>query len=151
MTASTILNSIKGRRLGLNTKNALVGNDRLLTNECADAVITVAAEITDVRAITIQLTDANGVNLTNAEIVDVYMFSSAAHTALATTGGSTGIAIGASGTILRTLTAKKQFEIVSTAAGLIALTYTDTATETVCLGVRLPTGVWVYSAAFANA
>lgn len=151
MTASTMMTSIQGRRLGINPKGALVGNERLLTSEAADAVITVGAEVTDVRAITIQLTDANGVNLSNAEIVDVYMFTTAAHTALATTGGSTGIAIGASGAILRTLTAKKQFECITTAAGLLALTYTDTATETVCLGVRLPTGVWVYTAAFANA
>lgn len=150
MTASTMMTSIQGRRLGLNPQGALVGNERLLTSACADAVITVGAEASDVRAITIQLTDANGVNLTAAEIVDVYMFSTTAHTALAT-GGSTGIAIGASGTILRTLTAKKQFEIISTSAGLIALTYTDTGTESLVLGVRLPTGVWVYSAAFANA
>lgn len=150
MTASTMMTSIQGRRLGLNPKGAFVGNERLLSNEAADAVITVGAEVADVRAITIQLTDANGLNLSNAEIVDVYMFTTVAHTALATTGGSTGIAIGASGTILRTVTAKKQFEIVSTAAGLIALTWTDTGTEAVVLGVRLPTGVWVYTASFAN-
>jgi hypothetical protein len=43
------------------------------------------------------------------------------------TGGSTGIAIGASGKLLAVV-AKKVFKAISTTAGVIALTWTDTGT-----------------------
>lgn len=147
--------SIVGRRLGLGKYGNLVasesGSPIELTPKCAGARITIGAENTNVRAITIQLIDANGDDVAVGEIVKVYVFADATRIALAGTGGSTGIAIGTDGTILRTITAKKQFEIISEADGDIDLTWTDTATESVVLGVLLPNGVWAMSEAFANA
>src|SRR6185295_17490257 len=98
--------------------------------------------------ITITLTDNLGAAIDYTQAVQIFMFSDATRTAKAT-GGSTGIAIGASG-LLYTHTAKLHFTAVSTAAGVIALTWTDTGTESVSLAVLLPNGCWVTSAAFAN-
>lgn len=147
--------SIKGRRLGVGVDGNVVsgasGSDLAVTQPCVNATITVGAESTNVRAITIQLKDANGNDISYAEIVTVYVFSDTTKQALATTGGSTGIAIGTDGTILETRVAKKIFEVISEADGDIDLTWTDTATESVVLGVKLPNGRVVLTDAFANA
>lgn len=131
---------IKDRLLQLDgTTNNLLSNDIQVTSPCVDATVTVGAEATDVRAITITLKDSNGVALTYSELVDILLFTTQAHTAFVVTGGSTGIAIGASGA-LSTIVAKKVFRAASTTAGVIALTWTDTGTEAAAIGVRLPTG-----------
>lgn len=152
MSIFPLFKSLVGRRIGLGANGNLKssGGDITVTPSCAHAVITVGAENANVRAIQIQLKDANGDDVTVGEVVKVYMFTDATRVALATTGGSTGIAIGTDGTILRTITAKKQFEVISEADGDIDLTWTDTGTESVVLGVQLPSGVWVMSEAFAN-
>lgn len=141
--------SIVGRRLGQGGNGQMVANSLDITPKCADASITVGDEDTNVRAITIQLKDAYGADLDYAELVKLYVFSDATRQALAT-GGSTGIAIGTDGTILITHTAKLIFEIMSESDGDIDLTWTDTGTESVVLGLLLPTGRWVMSDAFAN-
>lgn len=134
---------IKDRLLQLDAvTNALLSNDIQVTSPAVDATVTVANEITDVRQITIQLKDANGANITYAEEVDIILYTTAARAAYVVTGGSTGIAIGASGA-LSTIIAKKVFRATTTTAGLLALTYTDTGTEAVALGVKLPTGRYV--------
>lgn len=143
------MKSIVGRRLGLETTGNLVGNGLQITRPCVDASITVGDESTNVRAITIQLKDANGDDIDYVETVEVIVFSSAAMTAFATTGGSTGIAIGTDGALLAVV-AKKYFLATSEADGDIDLTWTDTGTESVAVGVRLPNGRVVVSSAFAN-
>jgi hypothetical protein len=67
----------------------------------------------------------------------------------ATTGGSTGLAIGTDGALLAVV-AKKYFLATSEADGDIDLTWTDTGTESVAVGVRLPNGRVVVTSAFAN-
>lgn len=116
----------------------------------ANAAITVGAESADARAITIQLKDGQGNNLAFAAEVELVMLLNAGGTDYVATGGSTGIAIGASGK-LQTLIAKKRFYAISTTAGVIALTWTDTGTEAAYLGVKLPNGKMVISAALTNA
>jgi hypothetical protein len=149
----TFLKSLFGQYLQIAKTGALYtkGGKELvqITNDCADASITVGAENTNVRAITIQLKDAYGNDLAHAQVVKVYVFSNATMQSLAT-GGSTGIAIGTDGTILNTILAKKIFDVVSEADGDIDLTWTDTGTESVVLGVQLPNGRMVLSDAFAN-
>jgi len=145
-----IKTNVKGRSLSLTRKNSLAANEIEVTSPTVDASITVGDEASDVRAITITLKDANGSAIDYAEVVELFVFKGDM-TAIATTGGSTGIAIGASGAILTTVTAKKRFTLMSTTAGVIALTWTDTGTESVNLGVRLPSGRIVLSGAFANA
>jgi len=143
--------SIMGAQLGLGAAGNLLakGGDIQVTRPCVDASITVAAENTNVRAITIQLKDAYGQDIDYVETVEIIVFSSAAMTAFATTGGSTGIAIGTDGALLA-IVAKKYFLATSEADGDIDLTWTDTGTESVAVGVRLPNGRVVVSAAFAN-
>ena len=116
----------------------------------AGASITVGAEAADARAITVQLKDGQGNNLTYAAEVELAVLLNAAGTDFVATGGSTGIAIGASGK-LQTIIAKKRFKAISTAAGLIALTWTDTGTEVAYLGINLPNGKRIISAALTNA
>lgn len=149
--AARQIRSMHGSALGQDARGNLVARGSInLTQPCADCSITVSAETTNVRTITIQLKDANGADIDYAEIVRVYVFSDATMQALAT-GGSTGIAIGTDGTIFDTVIAKKIFEIVSESDGDIDLTWTDTGTESVVVGVRLPSGRMVLSDAFANA
>ena len=144
------LTSIHGRRLGITIKGNLVANGIQITRPCVDASITVGDEDTNVRAITIQLKDAKGADIDYVETVEIIMYASAAMTAFATTGGSTGIAIGTDGALLAVV-AKKVFLATSEADGDIDLTWTDTGTESVALGLRLPTGRIVITSAFANA
>ena len=116
----------------------------------AGASITVGAEASDARAITVQLKDGQAQNITFAAEVELVLLLNAGGTDYVATGGSTGLAIGASGK-LQTLVTKKRFKALSTAAGVIALTWTDTGTEAAYLGVKLPNGRMVISAALTNA
>lgn len=116
---------------------------------CADASILVGAENANVRAITIQLKDAQGNDIQMRQGVLVGVFLDANPDAPVVTGGSTGIAIGTDG-MLFTIIAKKLFFCVSEADGDIDLTWTDTGTEAAYLGIILPDGRIVMSAALTN-
>lgn len=144
--------SIKDRLLQLDGKtNALLSNDKQVTSPCVDATVTVSDESANVRTITIQLLDANGNDIDYVESFEIGVFTSDARTAFATTGGSTGIAIGTDGALLA-LVAKKYFVATSEADGDWDGTYTDTGTEACYVGIRLPTGRWVMgSQALTNA
>jgi len=115
----------------------------------AGATITVSAENTNVRTITIQLTDANGADIAYRQHVLIGVFLDANPDAFVVTGGSTGIAIGTDGALLA-LVAKKFFSAVSEADGDIDLTWTDTGTEAAYLGVILPNGKIIMSTALTN-
>ena len=143
--------SLHGRRFGFDSETGALRNASglQLTRPCVDASITVGAENSNVRAITIQLKDGAGKDINYVETVEIIVFSSAAMTAFAGTGGSTGIAIGTDGALLP-IVAKKYFLATSEADGDIDLTWTDTGTESVAVGVRLPNGRVVVSDAFAN-
>lgn len=131
--------SLHGRRLGLGRNNSLISNGVEIVSPCADATVTVGNEVSNVRAITIQLRDSFGRDIDYVETVEILVFADAARTAFAATGGSTGIAIGTDGALL-TVVAKKYFIATSEADGDIDLTYTDTGTEACFIGVRLPSG-----------
>ena len=147
-----VLTSVHGRKLGITAKgNVSGGQNKRITHPCVDATITVGDESTNVRAITIQLLDANGDDVSEVTVVELFVFANAAGTAIATTGGSTGIEIGTDGAILSTLVAKKHFVLSSESDGDIDLTWTDTGTESVALGLKLPNGNIVVTSAFANA
>ena len=144
------LKSLVGRRLGLGINGALISNGIEISRPCVGATITVGAESTNVRAITVQLTDANGDDINYVEEVELVLFLTADKLAYVVTGGSTGIAIGTDGA-LSTIVAKKVFRATSEIDGDIALTWTDTGTEAAFLGVKLPNGRIVVGAAMANA
>lgn len=143
------LTSIHGRRLGLSPQDSLVSNGVEVTDPCTDASITVGAEQTNVRAITIQLKDSKGKDITRRTLVQIVMLADANGDAFVATGGSTGIAIGTDGA-LSTIVAKKMFWAISEADGDIDLTYTDTGTEAVYLALVLPNGRMVISSALTN-
>lgn len=120
------------------------------TEDAVDATITVGAEIANARAISIQFKDANGANMDAIVRCELHVLLDAAGVDFVATGGSTGIAAGASGKILATV-AKKIFKAYSTTAGLLAISWTDTGTEVAFLGVLLPNGRMVFSSALTNA
>ena len=142
--------SIHGRRFMLGPKDQLVSNSIEISSPCVDATITVGAENTNVRAITIQLKDAKGNDIDYVETVELILFLDAARTAFVVTGGSTGLAIGTDGALLAVV-AKKYFLATSEADGDLDLTWTDTGNEAAYLGVRLPNGRIVMSDALTNA
>lgn len=146
----TGLISIKDRMLQLTTQNSLVSNEIQVTSPCVDASITVGDEVTNARAITIQLKDSNGKDLTERTMVRAHVMADANGDAFATTGGSTGIAIGTDGALLAVV-AKKSFILVSEADGDIDLSFTDTGTEVCYLHLELPNGRRVVSSALTNA
>lgn len=145
--------SIHGRKFGLGEFNELLSNGIQISQPCVDATVTVSAEgatVSNQRDITITLKDARGNAINYAEMVDLIVFSSSAMTDFTATGGSTGIAAGASGKILA-LVAKKLFRAISTTAGVISVIYTDTGTDAAYLGVRLPNGRIVAGGLLTNA
>lgn len=129
----------------------LLVNGTAIMPKCTNATITVGDETTNVRPITIQLLDALGNDLDESAVVEAFVFADAGGLALAGTGGSTGIAAGTDGAILQTVIAKKRFTLSSEADGDIDLTWTDTGTEEVFLGLRLPNGRMIISESIANA
>lgn len=142
--------SLHGRLFGQTRFGNLAGGETqvAITNPCCNASIDVTVG-DDAGTIAIQLQDANGNDINYVETVMAVLFTSAARTAFATTGGSTGLAIGTDGALLA-LVAKKVFLLTSEADGDIDLTWTDNATETVALALYLPNGNVVTTAAFAN-
>lgn len=145
--------SIHGKLFGVDSKSGNLqgqGGDLQITPQCVDCSITVGDEAANVRAITIQLKDAAGNDVTEVTSVGIVLFLNAAATAYVVTGGSTGIEIGTDGALL-TVVAKKFFLATSEADGDIDLTWTDTGSEAAYLGVILPTGRVVISDALTNA
>lgn len=149
--------SILGQMLGVSDRGNLVsaagGAQKNVTSPCCHVTGTISAKgatVANQRDITLQLRDANGDAIDYSETVEIVLFTSSAMTDFVATGGSTGIAIGASGKLLAVV-AKKLFRAISTTAGVIALTWTDTGTEACYLGVRLPNGVVVPIGSLTNA
>jgi hypothetical protein len=147
---AAMFKSFHGRVFGLGFHNQLVSNGIDISQPCVDASITVGAEASNARAITIQLKDSRGNDINYVETVGIGVFLDAGRLAWVVTGGSTGIAIGTDGALL-TVVAKKYFLATSEADGDIDLTWTDTGTEAAYLGVFLPSGRVVMSSALTNA
>lgn len=122
----------------------------LFTRKVEGARIDVGPETSNVRPITVQLTDANGDDTLGRHQVTIVVYADANGDAYATTGGSTGIAIGTDGALL-SLVAKKAFIATCEGDGDIDLTWTDTGSEAVYLGVILPNGRTVISSKIQNA
>lgn len=140
--------SLHGRRLQIGDLGNLMARENSITPVCTNATISVSAESTNVRTITIQLKNAKGDNVAAVTPVEMIVFSTTAMTALST-GGSTGIAL-TTGLIVATIVAKKHFRMVSDATGAIVATWTDTGTDTAVVALVLPNGVMVASDQFAN-
>jgi hypothetical protein len=93
------------------------------------ATISVAAEDTDVVAVTIQLTDANGNDLGARGSVFAYLSDDANGDSVAGTAPDGGVAIGTDGLAIP-LVAGKAFQLVSEADGDIDLEVTESGADT---------------------
>ena len=142
--------SLHGRRLGLAQEGNLEANGIDITQPCVDASITVGDESGNARTITVQLKDINGNDINYVENFEIHMFANSSMTAYVTTGGSTGLAIGTDGALLA-LVAKKIFVATSEADGDWDGTWTDTGNEAAYMGIKLPNGRMIVSAALTNA
>lgn len=152
-TQARALKSILGKRLGINAYGQLESNGIALSAKAVDATISISAEgasVANQRDITITLKDANGNAVDEATVFEIVMFSSSAMTDFVATGGSTGIAAGASGKI-QAIVAKKLFRAITTTAGVCQVIYTDTGTDAGYLAVRLPNGKVVAGGLVTNA
>lgn len=138
-----------GSRLGIAATGQLTAYGTDITQEAADCTITVGAEATNVRAITVQVNDIEGNAVTSAATLKLHVFLDAAGLDYAATGGSTGIEQGTDGEVLPVV-AKKYFIARTEADGDLDLTWTDTGTEAAYLGVELPGGRIVISDALTN-
>lgn len=146
--------SLFGHELGFGEQGELAtrvgGPLRRLTSPTVHVTGTIGAEAADARAISLQFRERHGDPINYVAEVEVQVLLNAAGTDFAVTGGSTGIAQGASGKVLA-LVAKKVFKCKTTATGLLTLTYTDTGTEACHLHVRLPNGEMFYIGNMTNA
>ena len=136
--AFKIIQSLRGK-LGLTNQGHFAYKELNITQPAVDATVAVAAASTSPRTITITLKDAYGAAIDYSETVKVCAFAAADRLALTTTGGSTGLA----GTGLTAIVAKKVFLGTTSTAGVLTLTHTDTGTDAVAIGVKLPSGRWV--------
>src|SRR4051812_34356222 len=84
-------------RGGWGPKGNIVREDIPITNNAVDAVVTIPA--LQATAISIQFNNADGSAIAHAQNFKLLVLLNATPTGLATTGGSTGIAIGANGFI----------------------------------------------------
>lgn len=134
-------------RAGWGPNGEIIRGEKQVTVPAVEAVITLPASQASGYTLTIQLNDAQGNAINTCQDFEVTMYADAAGLALATTGGSTGLAATGSttGIIKATVVAKKVFSLRTNAAGLWSGTWTDNASETVYMGVRLPNGRTVFS------
>jgi hypothetical protein len=111
------------------------------------ASITIGAEVSNARTITIQFRDVEGRPIDYVESFIMVVFTTPDMTALSN-GGSTGV--GVTTGMLQALVAKKIFFGTTTDTGEWTGTWTDTGTDAACIGLQLPGGAWALSAEFAN-
>lgn len=132
--------SIHGRRLGLGPNDELVANEKRVSSPVVGCTIAVAAASTSPRAVTLQVTDANGKAVAEVTKLELFVYTTAGMTAFST-GGTTGLA--ASVGVLLALVAKKIFDGTTDANGAMTLSWTDTGTDAAILVVKLPNGEYV--------
>lgn len=139
-------------RGGWDKDGGIVRENIPIVSSHADAVINVGAN--QAAGISIQFNHPDGTPITKPQDFDLYVVAVDAGgliSGLATTGGSTGIAIGANGFIAVTDVAKKCFKCFTDKTGLFKATWTDNAAEVASLAVNLPSGRIVVSAALPTA
>lgn len=139
-------------RGGWGSKGQIVREGKPVTNNSVDAVITfTGSPPTSGYGVTVQLVNADLSPIAHCQPFRIRIVADAAGAALAVTGGSTGLAIGANGGIDKTVTSKLIFDCVTDNTGKATFTWTDTAHEVAYLAVVLPNGLQVFSDALTTA
>jgi hypothetical protein len=135
-------------RGGWSANGGIIRENIEIVSSHGDCTINVGA--TQSAGITVQFNHPDGSAIAVPQDFNLYVVAvdgGGLISALATTGGSTGIAIGANGFIAATVVAKKVFSCFTDKAGIFKATWTDNANEVCSLAVRLPSGRLVVSAA----
>jgi hypothetical protein len=109
--------------------------------------VTAAAEVANARTLTIQLKEFAADLTSEARLVRVWL-GDAALGAECATAPDGGVTFG-SGTVLQTITAGKQWWVMSTAAGVITLTLTESAAKTFYVMAAMDSRVTSAAVAFA--
>jgi hypothetical protein len=140
-------------RGGWGPAGEIVNSDLPVTNSAVDVTFTFTGAPTSGYTVLITLLHADGSAVAHQQPLRLLVLKDTGPTtALATTGGSTGLAADTNhGFTALTVTAKKVFDIVTDAAGKYSFTWTDTAHEVCYLGVLLPNGRLVVSPALTTA
>lgn len=121
------------------TSQWVVGGDLDINGRADRALFVLDAPSGNDRDISVQLQDALGFDVEFVQGVELHVFVDAEGLDWAVTGGSTGIVDNGDGSILPVV-AKKIFAARSTVTGGLQLRWTDTASEVVFLGIKLPSG-----------
>lgn len=120
------------------------------TNAIGQAGFTVGAEATNAINVEVQLKTARGRNLWARGCIHWYLSEAAAGDGITGTAASGGVAAGANGTVISTITGKGGIA-VSGATGLINFVITDSSARTVYLVLLLPDGTIAVSSAITFA
>jgi len=116
-----------------------------------DAVITVAAEDTDVVNVAIQLVDRlNGNEIGERVSIFAYLSDDANGDSIAATAPDGGVAIGTDGLLIPDVTSKS-FRLISEADGDIDVDVTESGTDTFYLILVMPDGKLIPSGALTFA
>lgn len=115
------------------------------TNAVDEVTISAAAEASNARAVTITA-KARGRAITSAAPLRVYLSDVSTGLDIAASAPSGGIAIGASGKIQVVAVAGKVLDCLTSAAGVLILTVTESTAKTFYVCVQLPDGTITKSA-----
>jgi len=126
-------------RENLNVGKLFLGN-KSVEVKSYDVVMTVGTEATNAIDVAVQLNDAEGKALSEVGIVDFYLSDDAAGIIPTAAVPDGGIAVGAAGGVIETVT-DAAGKLISDATGLVNLVITDTTgTPTWYLVLVLPCG-----------
>lgn len=141
--------SLHGLDLSLGKKRGnLYARGIPITREAVTGTVITSAKVSNVRTVTVQLTDAKGNKIDYAETVDLIAYLDAAGVDFAVTGGSTGIAASTAGKVLQVV-AKKVFKATTDITGKLIFIVTDTASEVFFIGIVLPSGRVLFTTTMA--
>lgn len=115
------------------------------------ATVTIGAESSHARLITIQLQDAKGRNIAQVAGFEFYLATTAAGTTITPTVPTTTLAVATYGTLLTALVSGKMWSALSDVTGKIDLTLAQTAAVNYYLIIKCPDGSLIASSIIAFA
>jgi hypothetical protein len=125
-----------------------------LQNLHLDATFTIGAEGgggTTINVAVVVKQDKAATAVSSRRVLDVYLSDSSTGAGIIGTAPSSGGAIGTNGVILASVTANKYYKVLTTAAGLFDITFTEAGAKTFYLVVVMPNGRLVVSSAITFA
>lgn len=103
------------------------------------ATFSAAAEtVGNMIAVTVRLVDADGKRLSGAVVLDCWLSDASAGTGVSTTAPNGGVAMGATGTIVKAFAADKDWKVSFGTDGSAVFNITDSGTPTFYLVIQNP-------------